>query len=254
MKKWYLFLLAILVLPGRAAFGQDQTAQYEVLELVDQPTAGMLEKGEYGFSMRFYPYGGALGVVRAGLFNRFMIGVSYGGRNIIGRGDPEMNELPGVLIKYRLFEETDLPAICIGFDSQGYGLWLDNKNRYEIKAKGVFAVASKNFSLGWLGTLGMHGGINYNAFEGDDDANMDGFIGLDKSLNEEISLVTEYDLGLDDNNAQAFGRNRGYLNAGLRWIFAKQLSLEFNFKDLLENQKDVASISRELRISYVETF
>jgi hypothetical protein len=254
MRKCYFFVLAITLLPVWVAWSQDTATEYESQDLIDQPTAGMLERGQYGFSVRFYPYGGALGSIRAGLFNRFMIGVSYGGRNIIGRGEPDMNELPGVLIKYRLFEETDLPALAIGFDSQGYGLWLDPKNRYEIKAKGLFAVASKNFGLGWLGTLGLHGGLNYNAFEGDDDANMTGFFGFDKSINEEISVVGEYDLALDDNSPQAIGKNRGYLNAGLKWTFARQLGLEFNFKDILENQKDINSISRELRITYAETF
>lgn len=76
--------------------------------------------------------------------------------------------------------------------------------------------------------------------------------GLDKSIGEQIYLLGEYNLGLDDNAWKSLGRNKGYLNAGLRWLFAKQLGIEFNFKDLLTNQKDITSISRELRITYVE--
>jgi len=242
----------VLCLLGAAANGQD-AADIEIQELIDQPTAGNLEKGQYGFDLRFFPYGGALAGLRAGLFDRFMIGVSYGGRNIIGRGDPEWNELPGVLIKYRLFEESRLPALVLGFDSQGFGLWSDSLDRYEVKAKGLFVAASKNFSLGWLGTLGLHGGANYNTFEDRDDRNLNGFVGLDKSVGEQISLLAEYNLGLDDNAWKALGRNRGYLNAGLRWLFARQLGIELDFKDVLKNQKDVTSISRELRITYVET-
>ncbi|TKJ36844.1 hypothetical protein CEE37_14770 [candidate division LCP-89 bacterium B3_LCP] len=253
MKKVYFFLLIIILISVASA--QDQgLLQVEIQELIDQPTAGTLEKGEYGFDVRLFPYGGALCGLRAGLFDRFMIGVSYGGINIIGRGEPEWNELPGVLIKYRLFEETDLPAVSIGFDSQGYGLWSDGDNRYETKAKGVFAVASKNFALEWLGTLGLHAGINYNSFEDDDDKNLNGFCGFDKSINQQISLVAEYNLGLDDDNERAWGRNRGYLNTGIRWIFAERLGIEVNFKDILENRKDVSAISREVRITYVEKF
>ena len=253
MKKLYVFFLAVLVLPGTLAHAQG-LANVEIQELIDQPTAGTLEKGEYGFDLRFFPYGGALAGLKAGLFERFMIGISYGARNIIGRGEPDWNELPGVLVKYRLFEETDLPAVAIGFESQGYGEWIEELDRYETKAKGLFASLSKNFSMGWLGTLGLHGGVNYNTFEDDDDRNLNGFLGFDKSINEQLSVVAEYNFGFDDDSDLALGEDKGYLNAGLRWVFAEQLGIEFNFKDILENRKDVSAISRELRITYVETF
>ncbi len=113
---------------------------------------------------------------------------------------------------------------------------------------------SKSFSLGSLGSLGMHTGLNYNTFEDTDDRNLNAFAGLDKNLNQQIFVIAEYNLALDDNSSLSLGKERGYLNAGLRWIFAQQLGIEFNFKDLLENQKDLSSISRELRITYVETF
>lgn len=252
MKKTYIFFLLAFTLWSKAIYAQN-VAQVEIQDLIDQPTAGMLEKGEYGFDVRLFPNGGTLAALKAGLFDRFMIGISYGAINVIGRGEPEWNELPGVLVKYRLFEETDLPALAIGFDSQGYGLWIDELDRYEIKAKGLFAVMSKNFSMGWLGTLGLHGGVNFNTFEDDDDRNMNGFLGFDKSINEQISVLGEYNLGLDDNNNQAMGKDRGYLNGGLRWVFAGQLGIELNFKDILENRKDLSAVSRELRITYAET-
>ena len=253
MRQIYFFLLAVFFLQGSITHAQE-LAQVEIQQLINQPTAGSLEKGEYGFDLRFFPYGGALASLQAGLFDRFMIGISYGGINFIGRGEPKWNELPGVLIKYRLFEETDLPALSIGFDSQGYGLWYDDLDRYEIKAKGLFVASSKNFSMGWLGTLGLHAGANYNSFEDDDDRNLNGFFGLDKSINEQISILMEYNLGFDDDSNLALGGDKGYLNAGLRWVFAERLGIEFNFKDILENRKDISSSSRELRITYVENF
>lgn len=252
MKNGYAFFI-ICFLMVSSVRSQD-IRSVEIQNLIDQPTAGSLEKGEYGFDLRFYPDGGELACMKVGLFDRFMLGVSYGGRNLIGRGEVEWNELPGVLIKYRLFEETVLPALALGFDSQGYGTWSDSLDRYEIKAKGLFAVLSKNFSVAGLGTLGLHAGVNYNTFEDEDDRSLNGFTGFDKSLNDQIAVLAEYDLALDDNNRSALGRERGYLNAGLRWVFARQLGIEFSFKDILENRRDVSSISRELRITYVETF
>jgi len=253
MKKLYFFLLAGIVL-AVSVNARTLAQRGEIQDLIDQPTAGSLEKGEYGFDIRFFPDGGTLASLKAGLFDRFMIGVSYGAINIIGRGDPQWNELPGVLVKYRLFEETDLPALAIGFDSQGYGMYYDDLKRYEVKAKGLFAVFSKNFSMGWLGTMGWHGGVNYNTFEDQDDKNVNGFVGLDKSINDQISLLVEYNLGLDDNSDLSFGRDRGYLNAGLRWVFAGQLGIALNFKDILANRRDLEAASRELRLTYVESF
>jgi hypothetical protein len=253
MTRLSVFSAALFIFTFSTSFSQE-IVEIEIQQLIDQPTAGSLEKGEYGFDVHLFPGGGALGSLRAGLFDRFMIGISYGGMNIIGRGEPDWNELPGVLIKYRLFEETDLPAVSIGFDSQGYGAWLDERDRYEIKAKGIFAVASKNFSMDWLGTLGLHGGINYNSFEDEDDRSVNAFCGLDKSINQQISILAEYNLALDDNSDQAMGRERGYLNAGLRWVFADRLGIEFNFKDILENRDDYSAVARELRITYVEKF
>ena len=148
MTRLSVFSAALFIFTFSTSFSQE-IVEIEIQQLIDQPTAGSLEKGEYGFDVRLFPGGGALSSLRAGLFDRFMIGISYGGVNIIGRGRPDWNQLPGVLIKYRLFEETDLPAVSIGFDSQGYGAWADERERNEIKAKGIYAVASKNFSMGW---------------------------------------------------------------------------------------------------------
>jgi hypothetical protein len=252
MRHWYLFVLAAGLFASQVYAQDPQTS--EMCVLIDQPTAGSLHKSDYALDVSLYPGGGALADMQVGLFDRFMLGVSYGGRNVIGRGKVEWNKLPGVLIKYRLFEESLFPALSLGFDSQGYGLWSDSLDRYEIKAKGLFAVASKNFTLGWFGSIGFHGGVNYNSFETTDQRSVNGFLGVDKSINGQISLIGEYNLGLDDNNLKALGKNRGYLNAGIRWVFARQLSLAINFKDILQNRKDISSIAREARISYVESF
>jgi len=254
MTKFYSFWLVAIMSFGVAVAQTTDAQQVEIQNLIDQPTAGSLEKGEYGFDVRFFSRGGTLIGLKAGMFHGFMIGVSYGGVNVIGDGPVEWNELPGVLVKYRVFEETDLPALSIGFDSQGYGIYYEDTDRYEFKAKGIFAVMSKNYSMGYLGYLGIHGGVNYNTFENDDDRNVTGFVGLDKSINDQISILTEYNFAFDDDARGALGRDRGYLNAGLRWVFAGQLGIEFNFKDILENRKDIDAISRELRLTYVETF
>jgi hypothetical protein len=237
----------------------------ELMQLVDSPTAGCLKKGQYEFRLRIFPQGGVLAGFAVGLFDRFTMGVSYGGINIIGSEAVDWNEQPGVLLKYRLIEESFImPAVALGFTNQGYGAWVDEQstsnvrtvdtgNRYTFKAKGLFAVAGKNFDITQLGTIGFHAGVSYNAIEDNDDKNLDAFLGIDKSLNEELSLIAEYDLGTNDNGRFSIGRDRGYLNASVRWVFARKLGVEFIMKDILNNLKDSSNAIRELRLTYTET-
>ena len=234
----------------------------ELQKLVDAPTAGCLKKGQYSFELQVFPQGGVLTGFAVGLFDRFTMGVSYGGIGIIGSDQVDWNEQPGVLLKYRLFEESFvMPAVALGFNNQGYGAWMESDNsvrqiegnRYTFKAKGMFAVAGKNFAIQSLGTMGFHGGITYNAIEDDDDRNLDGFVGVDKSLNEELSLLVEYDLATNDDGVFSVGRDRGYLNGALHWVIANKLMVDILLKDILNNRIGATSPSREIRITYTET-
>jgi hypothetical protein len=240
-----VILLMILVA------GQD----YEVLEpvmLINKPTAGTLLKGSVRASLLSYPEGGMLGGLDAGVTDRLMFGISYGGTNIIGTGKVFWNPQVGVNIRYRLIEEGYTnPAITMGYDSQGYGSYIDSTKRYQEKSVGVFAVLSKNFNL--LGFLGVHGGVNYS-FEREDDKSMNLFVGIDKSINPELALACEYDFALNDNEDDALGSGKGYLNAALHWTFAGRLRIDFMLKNILKNRKDVPSMSRAIRISYIEIF
>jgi len=267
-----LILLGIMGL-GMMCFAQEESEpaptpapepSIEIRELIDSPTAGCLKKGQYDFELRIFPQGGVLAGFAVGLFDRFSMGVSYGGINIIGSDNVIWNEQPGVLLKYRLIEESIImPAIALGFTNQGYGAWLEDmvptrnvqtNRRYVFKAKGLFAVAGKNFAIASLGTIGFHGGITFNAIENDDDQNIDAFLGIDKSLNEELTVLAEYDLATNDNGDLSVGKDRGYLHASVRWTFAEKLAVEIMLKDILRNLKNSTNPSRELKITYTETF
>ena len=237
-----------------------QTAVYaqnipisEQRTLINRPTAGSLERGSYDIELRIYSQGGLLGGVAVGLTDRITFGATYGGLNIIGEGKVEWNPRPEVNIKYRLFEESySGPAISVGYSGQGFGAWSDSLNRYQIKSPGVYTAASKNYSM--MGNLGFHGGVNFS-FEnkdGDEDINM--WIGFDKSINEEISILGEYDFALNDNRGETFGSGNGYLNAALRWSFVDELIIEFDVNNILGNRKDTAAASREIKIIYLEFF
>ncbi len=249
MKKTYLI---ILLLSMSLLYAQPEETVRSIY-IIDCPTAGSLDRGSYLVGIQAYSNGGLLGNILVGLTDRFMLGVSYGGTNLIGAGPVDWNPLVGVNVRYRLFEEQiSFPAISIGFDNQGRGAYIDSLQRYTDKSKGLFAAFSKSFRL--LGTFALHGGVNYS-FEGaKEDRDLNAFLGFEKSINSEISLFAEYNLALDDNEPISIGNGKGYLNAGLKWAFQGRLFIDFVWKDILKNNAFNQNSSREIRISYVEYF
>jgi len=225
----------------------------EPLDLIDMPTAGTLMRGSFRSQLRAYANGGLLGGLEVGLTDRFMFGISYGGTNLIGRGTVDWNPQVGATVRYRLLEEDyNLPALTLGYNSQGYGAYIDSTERFMNKSLGVFAAVSKNYEF--LGNFGIHGGINYSFEHGDGDKDLNFFVGMDKSLNPELSLTAEYDFAVNDNSGKALGNGNGYLNTALRWIFAGRLQIDFILKNILNNSEKISSISREIKITYVEIF
>lgn len=224
----------------------------EPTSLVDKPTAGMLTRASYLVSSNYFQRGGMLVGISVGAFDRFMFGISYGGTDIIGPNAIRMNPVPGVQAKLRIFNEgTLLPAIAIGFDSQGKEPFVDSLNRHTIKAPGGYVVASRNYAF--LGNLSIHGGVNFTTERKDGDKDMNSFLGIEKSIGEDISLLAEYDFAFNDDHGRAVGRGRGYLNLALRWHWGKGLVVGFDLKNVTKNQQNVSVGNRLLQIDYVGT-
>lgn len=224
-------------------------------KLIDCPTAGLLPRGSFDFDIRIYPQGGTIFGIDIGLMRRFMVGMSFGGVNVIGEGEPDWNPRIEFLAKYRLINESYMfPALVLGFDSQGIGAYNDSLERYLYKSKGFYAVISKGYSLAEL-PLGMHAGVNYSLENEDKDKNASFFFGADMLLGDNLGVMAEYDLGTNDDKAEElFGQGYGYLNVGLQWIFSNRLFLQFNLKNLLLNRKDATTWGREFKIVYFESF
>lgn len=246
----YKALLTSLLLFLTTALAAQQGA--ELRRLIDLPTAGTLDRGSYAVDLRMFGNGGLLGRVAVGITPRFMFGISYGGENIIGEGDIDWNPRPGIVAKLRLIDENfAIPAITIGFDSQGYGPYNDEFDRYETKSRGLYAVASKNYAI--LLNLGLHAGLNFSLENDDDDEEVDFFLGADLSLNREIRAFVEYDVGTNDNlNDALFGSGQGYFNGGAQWNFSDRLFLQVNLKNIFQNGAN--DLTREFKLGYFEFF
>lgn len=228
--------------------------QFTSLHLLDVPTAAVVSRGTANMTLRVFSRGGLLGGVYAGVSDRFLLGIAFGGSNILGTGGINWNPRPEVAIKYLMVGETaTLPALAVGFESQGYGAYDDNLNRYQVKARGFYGVLSRNFAL--AGTFGMHAGVNYSIENKDQDDRLNVFVGADKSINPNLTFLIEYDFARnDDQSLPGFGRDKGYLNIGARVTLGGRIGLEFDLRNLLDNRVGAVSPSRELRILYTEPF
>lgn len=217
---------------------------------VDMPTAGVLRRGEYAMTTQMYRGGGLTAGLSVGIFDRMMFGISFGGNGIIGVGDVTWQKIPGIVVKYRIIDETVFPAFALGFDSQGNEGYNADKNRYTVKSPGFYVAASKNYTF--FGYLSFHGCLNYS-LENEDGKIPDLTLAAEKSVGDNVAMTAEYDLALNDHNNAHFGRDRGYFNMGVRWHVGGGLSLEADVKNIFGNQDGVPAASRVIRIEYVSS-
>jgi len=242
-----LALPSALVAQGSAGSG----AKFEPRYIIDLPTAGMLDRGGLATDIEFYQDGGMLAGVSYGIFTWWSVGISYGGSGLIGSGSPTMNPVPGFEVRFRPLEENvALPAIVIGFSSQGRDGYIEETSRYTYKSPGIFVVLSKNYLL--LGFLSLHGGANYSLERADGDQGVNLFAGAEKTLLPFLSIVAEYNVGLNDNATGT--RGRGYLNAGLRCTIGGGATMGFAFKDMLQNSSEVSFANRAIYFEFVHVF
>ena len=255
IKKAFLYFALMLFSSYPRLYAQGtagESAKYEYRYLIDMPTAGVLEKGFVGVTSDIMPDGVFITYMEVGIFKRVSFGISYGGSNVIGSGSVNWYKLPAVNLRIRLLNESiTVPALTIGFDSQGKGLYFDDANRYAYKSPGFFAGVSKNFEL-W-GFLALHATTNYSLENSDGDNFINFMVGLEKTLGFQVSFIIEYNFALNDNT-KPFGKNKGYLNTGLRWSIGNGFTLELDFRDLLNNRHwNPNAGDRALRIEYIQS-
>jgi len=225
----------------------------DMRELVDLPIAGVLPKESFAVDVRLYDNGGVLTGLSIGLFNRFMASISYGGENILGEGTINWNPYIGIDVRLRLIEENFvLPALVVGFNSQGYGDFRSSLDRYTIKSRGIYAVASRNYRL--IGNFGIHFGANKSLEDDDGDDDVTFFCGADKQIFLGLSVLAEYDFATNDNESNALGRGRGYFNAGVRWSVFSHFYIEVDFKNLSSNKFNLDEAGREIKIGFFQHF
>jgi hypothetical protein len=239
--------LLMIALQAGGAAGESSEPRW----LVEAPTAGMMPTGRVAIDVRAASGRSVLADVELGLWNRVLVGVSFGGQNLFGSGSSEWNPDPGVSGRFRLLNETSTrPALAVGFRSQGSGVYDDVLGRYHAKSLGIYAVFSRNY---WhpTGQVGVHFGLNRSLEDGDGDDTLTGFFGGDLEFWGRVAVVGEYHFALNDDGGMAQGKGRGYLNVGIRWLVTKTAFLEFDLKDVFENNGRAQRPVREVRVVFL---
>lgn len=254
-----------------AALSAYSSESLQPRKLLDQHSAGVLPRAKFDIETRVYPSGtqtpgAGLGMtITFGVTDRLNIGVGYGADGLIGRNNQvKPNPWPGALIKYRIFEESfHFPAVVIGVEGQGYGGIATDYLGFNYKSQGAFITLSKNYLLGKSVNFGLHGGPSYSFEDISHVKWPDAWVGADLGLNEELSIIAEYDLGLNqlDLHEEVYANPfHGFLNLGLRWSVVPELSLEFSARDIMENRRAGAAKDhslgwgREFKVVYLTGF
>lgn len=243
--------LCVVVVLLAPEFAWDQGIR--PIELVDTPTPWSLPRASFALNLRMQPAGSMLFGVDVGLFEELLIGVSYGGDQIIGYGEPDFNPRVEFHAKYMILEEQpQTPSFSLGFNSQGYAGYFRSPDRYRIKSKGFYGVVGKSFPF--HGRFSIQGGINYSLETDDDDDEPSLFMGMEQTLGEEVLVRLEYDFAFnDDRKHNGFGEGNGYLNLGVRWTYEDRMFVEMDFCNLVGNgEEDFGKVWRTVRIGYIE--
>lgn len=244
-----LIIFSSITIIAQGSAGKN--AKFEYRSLIDLPTAGILERGYVALTSNIMPEGVVIGKIEVGVFDNVSFGISFGGSNVIGTGAIDWYNYPGVNFRLRLVDETvSWPAVTLGFDSQGKGIYYPDPGRYAIKSPGFFGAIAKNFEF--LGYLSIHGLVNYSLERSDDDKDLNVGLGVEKTIGGSVSIVAEYDFALNDNNPLSFGGGKGYLNMALRWSVVDGFTVGFELRDLLTNDKfDEFKADRALHFEYI---
>ncbi len=215
------------------------------LYYIDQPYIDVPDHAEFNIQLRFGPAGELLGFFNLGVWDRFGFGISYGASNLIGVGDPDFYEIPGVQVRIVAIEQGSIvPEVLLGFDNQGYGDY--DGTRYAIMSKGLYCQIGKTFAYPSIEIVPSFG-LNYS-FEGD--KRLDLFCGLMTQFGSSSALMIDYSPNLDDDN----DRNQGYFNISLKFLFYEELFFEFALRDLLDNSLDDMQFNRMIRLGYQQIF
>jgi hypothetical protein len=183
-------------------------------DVIDTPTAAVLDYMGYASRTRFFSRGGIIQYVNFGIFQRLNLGASLNIDGVIGSDRDVRLRAPDVQVKYRFFDgDRYIPAFAVGYDGQGWVYNVPGK-RYNERQRGFFVVGSQE-----LGVPGLMGHPSFNISDFDTN-NIFAALPLTYNLRDKVEFLAEW-----DNAFNTISNSR--LNAGLRAFVTPNFSIDF---------------------------
>lgn len=211
---------------------KDEAVVLPDVEMIDIPTAGILDY--YGFQVktRFYSGGGVLGALNFGVLERLNLGAAMTVDKLIGSDSGIKMRQPEIQVKFRFYDGGYyIPAAAVGYDSQGY-YYDSTAKKYQEKGKGLYLAGSKE-----IGVPGLvaHGGFNVPDF---DNNYLFGFLGLNYTLEDKVAFMVEYDSLFHNDDPSR-------LNVGTRIYITPYFQLDLAVRELGRNEKFANGLPRK---------
>jgi len=213
-------------------------------ELIDIPTAGILEYYGLEVKSRFFSDGGVIGGLGFGVLPRLNLGASITGEKFIGTADPMRLVKPEIQAKYRFYDGSEyIPALAVGYDGQGY-YYDHGAGKYYEKGRGLYMVGSQEV---FTPHVMVHPGINVSDFNGH---GVFGFIGANFTVEDAFSLMVEWD------NIQRIDESR--FNTGVRFYISPFFHLDLAVREIGANSTfengTKRSPERIVQLRYISSF
>lgn len=201
----------------------------ETLELVNQPTAGIITNGEL---IRFR-FAGNNNINISGeyfLQKRFVVGYGFNIMNLTGNEKVEISDLLGFIARYRILNEHKYyPAFTLGIDLQGKGEYFALLKHSEFLPTGFYIAASKAFK--WdLGYFSLHLGANYPISINKQYDKISSYFGFEQTISKYASVNFEYDFASNSN--PKFVLQKGITNVAIRYSISSDFTVGISIIDI----------------------
>lgn len=242
MKNYFLLFLTLCLFPVALSA---QTADPVTLEtnVLDVPTAEVLDRYQASFLARAYDHGTLMETIDFGVYPRINLGVSLAVHELIGSSDSVRVLNPDFQVKWKWYDgNLYFPAIAIGYDGRRYGYGYDKKRHYTRTKKylddrkGGYITFSREIIVPGLTASA---GINLSDFELDE---LYFFTGAFYRITDQIGLLAEWDNLRNIRDSRA--------NVGARFYLHPSLSLDGAVRRIGRGNES----ERIIQIRYVTNF
>ena len=196
-----------------ASAASSEDAQTPDSEIIDAPTAAVLDDHAYSTRSRFYSAGGILEYLAFGVYPGVNLGASAAVDGFIGDQKNVRVRAPNAQVKWRFYEgDQTLPSMAVGYDGQGYR-YNSTIERFNQRQRGFYVVATKE-----LGIPGLQVHPSFNISDFNSNA-VFGALPLTLNIRGKAALLVEWD------NIANWSDSR--FNAGMRFFLTQNFHVDF---------------------------